>query len=70
MFTVAMKNELRERGVSVLLIHPGWVETDMGGPNAPIQAEESVNGIMDRIQEQTLELTGRFVDYAGQVLPW
>ena len=70
MFTTAMKNELRERGVSVLLIHPGWVETDMGGPNAPIQAEESVNGIMARIDEQTLELTGRFVDYTGQALPW
>ncbi len=70
MFTIAMKNELRERGVSVLLIHPGWVETDMGGPNAPIQAEESVSGIMARIEEQTLELTGRFVDYAGQALPW
>ena len=70
MFTTAMKNELRERGVSVLLIHPGWVETDMGGPNAPIQAEESVRGIMARIDEQTLELTGRFVDYTGQALPW
>ena len=42
----------------------------MGGPNAPIQAEESVNGIMARIDEQTLELTGRFVDYTGQALPW
>lgn len=70
MFTVAMKNELQERGVSVLLIHPGWVETDMGGPNAPIQAEESVSGIMARIDEQTLEFTGRFVDYTGQALPW
>jgi len=70
MFTVAMKNELRDLGVSVLLIHPGWVETDMGGPNAPIQAEESVSGIMARIEEQTLDHTGRFVDYTGQVLPW
>ncbi|MEC8681783.1 MAG: SDR family oxidoreductase [Candidatus Thermoplasmatota archaeon] len=70
MFTTAMKNELREQGISLLLIHPGWVETDMGGPNAPIQAEESVSGIMARIDEQTLELTGRFVDYAGQTLPW
>ena len=70
MFTVAMKNELRDLGVSVLLIHPGWVETDMGGPNAPIQAEESVSGIMNRIEEQTLDHTGRFVDYTGQVLPW
>ena len=70
MFTTAMKNELRAKGVSLLLMHPGWVETDMGGPNAPIQADESVNGIMARIEEQTLELTGRFVDYAGQALPW
>lgn len=70
MFTVAMKNELRDLGVSVLLIHPGWVETDMGGPNAPIQAEESVTGIMARIEEQTMDMTGRFVDYTGQDLPW
>lgn len=70
MFTTAMKNELREKGVGLLLIHPGWVETDMGGPNAPIQAEESVSGIMARIDEQTLDMTGRFVDYAGNILPW
>ena len=70
MFTTAMKSELREQGISLLLIHPGWVETDMGGPNAPIRAEESVSGIMARIEEQTLEMTGRFVDYAGHILPW
>ena len=70
MFTTAMKNELRDQGISLLLIHPGWVETDMGGPNAPIQAEESVNGIMARLDEQTLEMSGRFVDYAGTNLPW
>lgn len=70
MFTTAMKNELREQGISLLLIHPGWVETDMGGPNAPIQTEESVAGIMARLEEQTMDMTGRFVDYAGRVLPW
>ena len=70
MLTTAMKNELRDRGISVMLVHPGWVETDMGGPDAPIQAEESVAGIMARIEEQTMDMTGRFVDYTGQVLPW
>ena len=70
MLTTAMKNELRDRGISVMLVHPGWVETDMGGPNAPIQAEESVAGIMARIEEQSMGMTGRFVDYTGQVLPW
>ena len=57
-------------GVSVLLIHPGWVETDMGGPKAPLQTGESVAGILARIDEQTLEESGRFVDYAGHTLPW
>lgn len=70
MFTTAMKNELQAKGVSVVLIHPGWVETDMGGPNAPLQVTESVSGILARIEEQNLETTGRFVDYAGQSLPW
>ena len=70
MFTTAMKNELQAQGVSVVLIHPGWVETDMGGPNAPLQVTESVSGILARIEEQSLETTGRFVDYTGQPLPW
>lgn len=70
MFTVSMKNELKDRNISLLLLHPGWVETDMGGPMAPIQPEESVRGILDRIEEQTLEMTGRFVDYTGTSLPW
>ena len=70
MFTVAMKNELAERNISLLLIHPGWVETDMGGPNAPVQPEESVEGILDRIDEQTLVMSGRFIEYTGRPLPW
>ena len=70
MFAIAMKNELRERNISVLLVHPGWVETDMGGPHAPVQAQVSVEGILDRIEEQTIEMTGRFVEYTGALLPW
>jgi len=70
MFTVAIKNELQADGISVVLLHPGWVETDMGGPHAPVQPHESVAGMLDRIDEQTLELSGRFVQYDGVVLPW
>ena len=70
MFTVAMKNELIEQNISLLLIHPGWVETDMGGPRAPVQAAESVKGILERVDEQTLAMSGRFVEYTGQALPW
>ena len=70
MLTVAMKNELLERNISLILVHPGWVETDMGGPRASLQPKESVAGILDRIHEQTLEMSGRFVQYDGALLPW
>ena len=69
LFTTAMKNEPRRRRLG-LLIHPGWVETDMGGPKAPLQTTESVAGILARIDEQNLDESGRFVDYAGHTLPW
>jgi NAD(P)-dependent dehydrogenase (short-subunit alcohol dehydrogenase family) len=70
MLTVAMKNELLDRNISLMLLHPGWVETDMGGPNAPLQPKESVEGILNRIHEQTLDMSGRFVQYDGAHLPW
>lgn len=70
MFTTSMKNELIERNISLLLIHPGWVETDMGGPRAPVSPEESVRGILERVEEQTLATSGRFVEYTGRPLPW
>ena len=61
MFSMAMKNELDANGISLLIMHPGWVETDMGGPNAPLSTEESVSGIMQRIEEQDLSMSGRYV---------
>ena len=70
MFSIAMKNELESKGVSILIMHPGWVETDMGGPNAPLSVVESVTGMIDRIEEQTLELTGRYVQFDGTPIEW
>ena len=55
------------RKIEVLALHPGWVQTDMGGPNAQLTVEESVNGLADMI-----ESSGgggfRFVDYSGKEL--
>ncbi len=62
--------DLKSEGKSVVLIHPGWVQTDMGGKNALISAQESAKGIYQVIDYLSIETTGSFVDYKGQVIPW
>lgn len=60
----------RERPVTLLLLHPGWVRTDMGGPQAPLQAEESVAGMRRVIAGLPRSASGAFVDYRGEPVPW
>ena len=61
---------LKSDGVIVVPIHPGWVQTDMGGPNAPLKPPESVSGMRAVIAGLKLSDSGRFLDYAGKELPW
>lgn len=70
MFTVAMKKEALEDNISFLILHPGWVKTRMGGENAPVEMETSVDGMMELIEQHNLEDSGRFVQYDGVDLPW
>ncbi len=65
-FTAALK----ERKLTVLAMHPGWVRTDMGGPNAALSVEESVKGIADVIEAKAGTLDHGFYDYAGKTIPW
>jgi NAD(P)-dependent dehydrogenase (short-subunit alcohol dehydrogenase family) len=62
--------ELRHQSVGILLFHPGWVKTDMGGPNALINVDESIKGMRTLIEAFTLEQSGTFFNYDGTVLPW
>ena len=62
--------ELRRDGIAVVMLHPGWVRTDMGGLQAPVSPVESARGLKSVIQALTLETTGRFIDYRGDELPW
>lgn len=62
--------DLRERGVTVALLHPGWVLTDMGGPNAEITVEESVRNLRRILDNLTLADSGGFFDIDGSVIPW
>lgn len=70
MFTVAMKKEALADNISFLILHPGWVKTRMGGENAPVEMDTSVDGMMNLIEQHNLEESGRFVQYDGVDLPW
>ena len=64
--------DLAPRGVSVLILHPGWVKTRMGGPNGLLTVEESVSAQLDLIARayQTDAMSGRFFHVSGEDLPW
>lgn len=61
---------LKELGVIVVALSPGWVRTDMGGQEATLTTEESVQKIRDTIIRLTLEDAGRFIELTGEEIPW
>ena len=67
---MGLSYELAERGIGLLLLHPGWVRTDMGGSQAPYSPEESVAGMRRRVAEYTPEHRGRFLRFDGVEMPW
>lgn len=62
--------DLRFQRIGILILHPGWVHTDMGGGEAPLSPEESVAGMQRVIEGFYAEQSGAFLDYAGKSLPW
>ena len=65
-----LANDLLEKKVAVLLLHPGWVKTDMGGDGANITAEVSVSGMRSVIDDLDIQSTGSFYNYDGSIIPW
>ncbi|MCC7048629.1 MAG: SDR family oxidoreductase [Alphaproteobacteria bacterium] len=61
---------LKPREVACLLLHPGWVRTDMGGKNATLEVRDSVNGMRKVIEKFTFERSGGFLRYNGETVPW
>jgi len=70
MAMVTAANELRSRGISIAVISPGWVKTDMGGPGAPLGVKESAAGIRKVIEKLNVGLSGQFFNYSGETIPW
>lgn len=66
----SLSNDLTDEGFTVLALHPGWVRTEMGGPNALIDTQTSADGLAKVIEQSTQENSGRFINYDGTELPW
>lgn len=70
MATRQLAAALGERGVTVFCASPGWVRTDMGGAEAPLDAQDSVAGLIRVLDAAGREASGTFVDYTGKPIEW
>lgn len=70
--TLARSFEIRHRAenLSVLILHPGWVRTEMGGAEADIDVATSVTGLADVITDRLGRPGAHYLDYTGKTLPW
>ena len=66
----SLAGDLKSEGITVVVLHPGWVRTDMGGPDASIEAPESVTGMRAVIAGLKESDSGRFLNYDGTEIPW
>jgi NAD(P)-dependent dehydrogenase (short-subunit alcohol dehydrogenase family) len=62
--------DLGKEGFTAAVVHPGWVQTDMGGPNALIDTKTSVGGMIAVIDQMQLAQSGGFYNYDGATIPW
>lgn len=71
MMTKMLSHELRDYGIIVVSLHPGWVRTTMlYCENAPLEPSESIGGLIQVIESLEMKDTGRFIDWRGNELAW
>lgn len=70
MATRLLAEDLRGEGFRTVALHPGWVQTRMGGSAAPVPPEQSIRGMLRIVDGLTAEQSGRMFDFQGREIPW
>ena len=70
MATRSLAQDLRPEGIVAVALSPGWVQTDMGGPEAPTLVAESAAGLIAVIDRLTMADSGEFFDFRRRRIPW
>ena len=65
---ISISEEFKSRKITVASFHPGWVRTDMGGPNATLSTKESASSLIKNFENLTFENTGKFFNYDGTTM--
>lgn len=70
MVMINASHDLKQRSITALILHPGWVRTDMGGPNGELSVKESTTCLLNTLTNASIEDTGKFFDIDGSIIPW
>ena len=66
----SLSEDLRDKGISVMVLHPGYVATDMTSHQGPVSPEDAVKGLLARIDDLDLSTSGSFRHAQGREIPW
>ena len=70
MYSRSLAQELKPKGIVCIAMSPGWVRTDMGGPQATLSPEESIRGMLAVIAKLDADSSGQYFQWDGETLPW
>ena len=70
MVTKSMSIDLKDDHILCVAMHPGWVQTEMGGPRAIHTLDESIKGMLETLAAMNETHSGTFYEFKGLVIPW